>query len=116
MLIRRPSRVLCGAAGGLLIAVCAGAVASATIPGDGNVVTACMLKNVGTIRLIDPSPASSNLMSHCTSLETQVSWNQKGQPGPQGAPGVFTGTLTSPNDTAPFQIARIDPPPRRPGA
>jgi len=116
MLIRRPSRVLCGAAGGLLIAVCAGAVASATIPGDGNVVTACMLKNVGTIRLIDPSPASSNLMSHCTSLETQVSWNQKGQPGPQGAPGVFTGTLTSPNGAYSISVTDTGIVLRGPGA
>jgi hypothetical protein len=27
---------------------------------------ACMLKNVGTVRLIDPSLPSSNLMSHCS--------------------------------------------------
>ena len=108
----RTKRVLAGAAGGLLIAATLGAVASATIPGDGNVYNACMLKNVGTIRLIDPSLASSNLMSHCTSLETPVSWNQKGlpgaagpagtkgdkgDPGAQGPPGVFAGTLTSPN-------------------
>ena len=35
---------------------CAGAgIAYATIPGAGAVYTACMLKNVGTVRLIDPS-------------------------------------------------------------
>jgi hypothetical protein len=108
----RSKRVLAAAAGGLLVAATAGAVASATIPGDGNVYKACMLKNIGTIRLIDPSLPSSNLMSRCSSLETQVSWNQKGEAGPagplgtkgdkgdpglQGPPGVFTGTLTSPN-------------------
>ena len=41
----RRKRVLAGAAGGLLIATTAGAVAYATIPGDGNVYNACMLKN-----------------------------------------------------------------------
>jgi hypothetical protein len=47
-----------------------------------------MLKNVGTIRLIDASLPSTNPMSHCTSLETQVSWNQLGQQGTQGAQGL----------------------------
>jgi hypothetical protein len=79
------------AATGLLLACfsppTAGGVAYATIPGDGNVYTACMLKSVGTIRLIDPSLPSTNLMSHCSSLEAQVSWNQKGQPGLAGAAG-----------------------------
>ena len=69
-----------------LLAVGAG-IAYATIPDSGNVYTACMLKNVGTIRLIDPSLGSTNLMSHCTSLETQVTWNQVGQQGPQGLQG-----------------------------
>jgi hypothetical protein len=47
-----------------------------------------MLNNVGTIRLIDPSLASTSLMSHCTSYETQMSWNQAGQQGPQGLQGA----------------------------
>jgi len=112
----RTKRVLAGAAGGLLIAVTLGAVASATIPGDGNVYTACMLKKVGTIRLIDPSLASSNLMSHCTSLETQVSWNQKGLPGPAGPPGAFTGTLTSPNGAYSISVTDAGIVLRAPGA
>lgn len=57
-------------------------------PDGGNVYTACMLKNVGTVRLIDPTLPSSNLLSHCTALETQISWNQQGQKGEPGAPGV----------------------------
>ena len=65
----------------------AGGVAYATIPSSGNVYTACMLKHIGTIRLIDPTLPSSSLMSHCTALETQISWNQTGQPGPVGPPG-----------------------------
>jgi hypothetical protein len=66
----------------------AGGVAYATIPDGGGVYTACMLKNVGTVRLIDPSLPASSLMSHCTSLETQITWNQQGQPGPQGPAGA----------------------------
>jgi len=46
-----------------------------------------MLKNVGTVRLIDPSLPAANLVSHCTSLETQLTWNQQGQPGTPGTPG-----------------------------
>lgn len=72
----------------IAVAALAGAgIAYATIPGAGAVYTACMLKNVGTVRLIDPSLPASNLMSHCTSLETQMTWNQQGQPGTPGTPG-----------------------------
>jgi hypothetical protein len=76
------------AAAAIAVAALAGAgIAYATIPGAGAVYTACMLKNVGTVRLIDPSLPSSNLMSRCTALETQLTWNQQGQPGTPGAPG-----------------------------
>jgi Collagen triple helix repeat (20 copies) len=71
-------------AAGLAIA---GGVAYATIPSSGNVYTACELNHIGTIRLIDPTLPSSSWMSHCTALETPVSWNQSGQPGPVGAQG-----------------------------
>jgi hypothetical protein len=63
-------------------------IAYATIPDGGGVVTACMLKNVGTVRLIDTSLPSSNVLSHCTAFESQVSWNQKGQAGTPGANGA----------------------------
>jgi hypothetical protein len=66
----------------------AAGVAYATIPDSSNVFTACMLKSVGTIRLIDPALPSTNLMSHCTSLETKISWNQKGSQGDRGIQGV----------------------------
>jgi hypothetical protein len=46
-----------------------------------------MFKVTGTVRLIDPSLPSTNLMSHCTSLEVQITWNQKGQTGPVGPQG-----------------------------
>jgi hypothetical protein len=73
---------------GVALFAMAGGIAYATIPGSAQVYTACMLKNVGTVRLIDPSLPSSNLMSHCTSLETQVTWNQQGQQGPPGGTGA----------------------------
>jgi hypothetical protein len=65
----------------------AGGVAYATIPDSNNVYTACMLKSTGTIRLIDGSLPAATLMSHCTSLETSISWNQKGPQGIQGLKG-----------------------------
>ena len=80
-------RLLTAAAGVLLTAAIVGGVAYATIPGPGNVYSACMLKGVGTIRLIDKSLPSTNLMSHCTDKETEISWNQAGQPGPAGPAG-----------------------------
>jgi hypothetical protein len=77
------------AAAAVAVAALAGAgIAYASIGGAGSVYTACMLKNVGTVRLIDTSLPASNLMSHCTSIETQVSWNQQGQPGTPGTPGT----------------------------
>jgi hypothetical protein len=66
----------------------AGGIAYAAIPDAGNVYTGCMLKNVGTVRLIDSTLPSGNLMSHCTALETQISWNQQGQKGDPGSPGL----------------------------
>lgn len=66
----------------------AGGVAYATIPDSGGVYTACMLDGAGTIRLIDPSLPSTNVISHCTPKETQIAWNAKGDPGPPGKDGA----------------------------
>jgi hypothetical protein len=60
-----------------------------------------MLNGVGTIRLIDPSLPSTDVRSHCTKLETQITWNQAGQlgpPGPQGLKGD-TGAQGPQGDT-----------------
>ena len=65
----------------------AAGIAYAAIPNSSNVYSACMLKGVGTIRLIDTSLPSSNLLGHCTALETQISWNGSGQAGPAGPAG-----------------------------
>ena len=67
----------------------AGGVASGSIPDANKVFTGCMLNKLGTIRLIDKSLPDSNPMSHClSSLETEITWNQKGSPGPIGPPGA----------------------------
>lgn len=81
LLGRRARRVVLAAVA--LFAAAAG-IAYATIPDGNGVYTACMLNKVGTVRLIDPSLPASNLMSHCTSFETQITFNKQ---GPQGLPG-----------------------------
>ena len=75
--------------GAAVVLAVAGNLAWAAIPGGGGVYTACMLKNVGTVRLIDKSLPAGNLMSHCKpALEVEVSWNQAGQQGIPGTPGA----------------------------
>jgi hypothetical protein len=66
----------------------AGGIAYAMIPDGNKVFSACMLKNVGTIRLIDPSLPGNSLITHCTALEAPLTWNQVGQPGPPGQQGT----------------------------
>src|SRR3954453_20079224 len=69
-----------------LVAVLAAGVAYSAIPDGNGVYTACKLNATGTIRLIDPGV--SGVLGRCNaSLETQISWNQKGQPGAAGADG-----------------------------
>jgi hypothetical protein len=80
-------RLLSSAVGALVAAAVAGGIAYATIPGPGNVYSACMLKALGTIRLIDKSLQSTNFMSHCMDREIEISWNQAGQQGPPGPQG-----------------------------
>jgi hypothetical protein len=100
---------------GLLLTV-AGGVAYATIPDSGKVFTACMLNNIGTVRLIDQSLSSNSPMSHCTSFETQVTWNQVGQqgvPGPKGNTGAQgpkgdTGAQGPTGETGPQGTPGID--------
>jgi hypothetical protein len=90
-MIRR-KHVLVAAAVGTLAAA---GIAYATIPSDGNLYTACMLKNVGTLRLIDKSLPSTSLMSHCTAAETEVAWNQKGRDGANGTNGKDGVSVTT---------------------
>jgi hypothetical protein len=75
------------AGAGAVAVLAGGGIAYAAIPDSGSgVFHACVLNNVGTVRLIDPS--RSGLLGRCdTRLETAVSWNAQGQPGPAGAQG-----------------------------
>lgn len=85
----RRREIVAAAAGAVVATVLAGSVAWAGIPGDGGVYTACMLKNVGTVRLIDKSLPPSNLMSRCKpALEVEISWSQQGPTGLQGLQGI----------------------------
>lgn len=108
--------VVAAAAGAVVATVLAGSVAWAAIPGDGGVYSACMLKNVGTVRLIDKSLPPGNFMSHCKpALEVEIAWNQQGLQGLPGAPGAtgadgsdgdpFSGTFTSPNGEYSISVA-----------
>ena len=63
-------------------------VATGAIPDGNGVITACMLKNVGTVRLIDKSLPASSALGHCTSLEREVTWNQQGLAGTNGKDGL----------------------------
>jgi collagen triple helix repeat protein len=81
---RRTSRLIVMS---VIVLGAAAGIAYATIPAANKVYTACMLKNIGTIRLIDPTLPAPDLRSHCTALETQVTWNQEGQAGPPGPQG-----------------------------
>ena len=82
--------------GVLAALVAAGGMAYAAIPGSDGTIHACMLNAAGTVRLIDPSLNAQNLRSHCTSLETEVTWSQRGPAGPpgqQGPPGAADNTV-----------------------
>ena len=62
-------------------AVVAGA-AYAAIPDSAGVIHGCYTNRGGILRVIDPSAGAK-----CTSLETAISWNQKGLKGDTGAQG-----------------------------
>jgi hypothetical protein len=58
--------------------------AQAAIPDANGVYTACYLKGIGSVRVIDTAKTTT-----CTSLETKFSWNaQGGTPGPIGPQGL----------------------------
>jgi hypothetical protein len=74
-----------------VVAAAAGGIAYASIPDSAGTYTACMLKATGTIRLIDHSLPASSLLSHCTTYESEISWNQvgaRGATGPKGDTGA----------------------------
>src|SRR3954469_21348474 len=116
--------VLAAALGALAVTAMAGGVAYAKIAGPGTVYSACVLKGVGQMRLIDKSLPPTNPMSRCTDKETEISWNQEGQPGarvhrarreptappvPQGRRARRETPATSPSRDAPARRARSSP-------
>src|SRR3954452_23467193 len=54
----------------------------AAIPNSTGVINGCYQKNVGNLRVIDPSAGDS-----CRPSEIGISWSQTGPQGPQGIPG-----------------------------
>ncbi len=71
-----------------VFAAAAGAAYATGSSDSGAVYTACKLNATGTIRLIDPTAPASSLLSHCTTLETQFTFSQKGVKGDPGTPGA----------------------------
>jgi hypothetical protein len=88
VLRRRPRRQI--AVFGVIAALVFAGVAYASIPDSGGTFHACVLNGVGTIRVIDT--AKSGLAGSCSKLETEVSWNQKGQTGATGPAGPAGAT------------------------
>ena len=116
----RKRDLIAAAAGALAATVLAGGVAWAAIPSEGGVYTACMLKNVGTVRLIDKSLPPSNLMSHCKAvLEIEISWNRqgpkgfRGSQGPPGPDGSTESTVSRARRDLPGTRDRREPPATR---
>ena len=68
-------------------------LAYAALPDSSGNYTACVLKNVGTVRLVDT--AKQGLAGHCSSYETQISWQAVGRTGATGPTGRtgLTGAL-----------------------
>jgi Collagen triple helix repeat (20 copies) len=73
--------------------------AQATIPDANGVYTACYLKTIGSVRVIDTAKTTT-----CTSLETKFTWNAQGStPGPTGPQGP-AGPAGAPGATGPQGI------------
>ena len=77
--LRRSRWFLLGAVMG---AVLVGGAAFAAIPDSNGVINGCYQKNVGNLRVIDPSAGDS-----CRPSEVPISWSQTGPAGPQGPKG-----------------------------
>jgi hypothetical protein len=62
----------------VIVALSAVGIGYAAIPDASGTYNACKLRSTGTIRLIDKSLPSSSLLSKCTVLEDEISWNKGG--------------------------------------
>ncbi|HEU5212419.1 MAG TPA: hypothetical protein VFU10_06580 [Gaiellaceae bacterium] len=68
--------------GTIVGAAVAGGAALAAIPDSSGVINGCYQKNVGNLRVIDPSAGDS-----CRPSEIAISWSQTGPQGPPGPKG-----------------------------
>ena len=75
--------LLIGATVVVAIGVGAGYAAAVITSATPQLIQACSLKAVGTLRVVS-SP------TQCTKLETPIGWNAQGPPGDKGDPGVGT--------------------------
>jgi hypothetical protein len=69
--------------GVVAVAAVGAALASAVLAGGGGVVTACVHKTTGAVRIVDPA------VSACKKTETQMQWNTAGVTGPPGGGTVY---------------------------
>src|ERR687898_601427 len=70
---------------GAVVGAVGGGAALAAIPDSSGAINGCYQKNVGNLRVIDPSAGDS-----CRPSEIAISWSQtgpQGPPGPQGPAG-----------------------------
>lgn len=81
--------------GAVVGAALVGGVAFAAIPGSDGVIHGCYQKNVGNLRVIDPSAGDQ-----CRPSEVPIDWSQTGPAGPQGPKGD-TGPQGPKGDTGP---------------
>lgn len=71
-----------------LLSAAAASVVTAGASDDPNVIHGCAADRTGALRIVsDPT--------ECTIRETPVSWNQQGERGPQGDPGISPAAGTS---------------------
>ena len=88
---RWKSRGTARAALGVGVGIALGAVgwAFAAIPAGNGTITACYKNSGGALRVIDADKGAT-----CTSLETTLTWNQKGPTGPTGPGTTFHAAIT----------------------
>jgi hypothetical protein len=82
--MNRRHSIALAAASSCVATLLVGGIARATIPGDGGVINGCYGKIAGVVRVIDVAKGEKCVPS----LETPLSWNQKGQKGEPGLPGA----------------------------
>ncbi len=82
--MNRRRSIALAAASSCVAVLLVGGIARATIPGDGGVINGCYGKVGGVVRVIDVAKGEKCV----TTLETPLSWNQKGQKGEPGLPGA----------------------------